>query len=162
MALWRTYYHVVWTTKERLPLISPDIETALYGYLIGKADALETIVHAIGGVQDHIHLVGSVPPKLSIAKWVQTLKGSSSHYINHELTHGLDAFRWQRGYGVFSLGRKQLDTAVAYVRNQKTHHADGTVLAALEQCSHEDIGPPAWRRGAVTGGVPGMPTDASE
>jgi putative transposase len=145
MALWRTYYHIVWTTKERLPLITPDIETALYGYLIGKADALESIVHAVGGVQDHIHVVSSIPPKLSVAKWVQTLKGSSSHYVNHELARGLDAFQWQRGYGVFSLGHKQLETAVVYVRNQKAHHADGTFVSALERCSHEDIGPETWQ-----------------
>ncbi len=154
MALWRTYYHIVWTTKERLPLITPDIETALYGYLIGKANALETITHAVGGVEDHVYLICSIPPKLAVAKLVQNLKGSSSHYVNHELIGGSDSFRWQRGYGVFSLGQKQLETAVAYVRNQKAHHADGSLHAALETCTHDDIGPKPWRHGEAIDGIP--------
>ncbi|RDH47132.1 IS200/IS605 family transposase, partial [Mastigocladus laminosus WC112] len=49
MALWRLYYHLVWTTKERQPLITTNLETQLYGYIIGKADQLGSIIHAIGG-----------------------------------------------------------------------------------------------------------------
>ena len=154
MALWRVYYHIVWTTKERLPLITPDIETTLYGYLIGKANALGTITHAIGGVQDHIHVVASIPPKLSVAELVKRLKGSSSHYVNHSLANYPDSFRWQRGYGVFSLGQKQLDIAVAYVRNQKKHHREGTVFSALEQCTHDEDGPQIWRSGVAVANIP--------
>ena len=62
MSLWRLYYHLVWATKERQPLINPETEAALYPYIISKADTLRCIVHAIGGVEDHIHLVVSIPP----------------------------------------------------------------------------------------------------
>ncbi|GAX43533.1 transposase IS200-like protein [Tolypothrix sp. NIES-4075] len=102
MALWRLYYHLIWATKERQPLITCDRETQLYSYIIGKADELGSIIHAIGGVENHIHLVASIPPKLSISDFVQNIKGSSAHYLNH-LSSEQDAFGWQRGYGVFSL-----------------------------------------------------------
>jgi putative transposase len=86
MAFWRLYYHLVWAMKERELLISPNLETKLYGYIIGKADALSCIVHAIGGMEDHIHLVVSIPPTLSIADFVKKIKGSSSYHWNHSLT----------------------------------------------------------------------------
>ena len=121
-------------------MITPDIEERLYGYLVGKADYLESIVHALGGIEDHIHLVVSIPPKLSIAEFVRKLKGSSSHHVNSELFDSSGSFRWQRGYGIFSLGGKRLDQAVSYVRKQKLHHAEGTTISVLEQSTHENDG----------------------
>ncbi|MEA5582114.1 IS200/IS605 family transposase [Nodularia harveyana UHCC-0300] len=132
MALWRLYYHVVWATKKRQPFINSNIEDKFYGYLIGKAHHLGCIIHAIGGIEDHIHLVVSIPPKLSIAEFVKTLKGSSSHYYNHNLGKTQE-FAWQEGYGVFSLGSKQLQKAVHYVNNQKIHHQNKTTISLLEQ-----------------------------
>ncbi|MBW4643574.1 MAG: transposase [Goleter apudmare HA4340-LM2] len=57
MAFWRTYYHLIWATESRQPLITTNRETELYRYIIGKADAIGGIIHAIDGVEDHIHLV---------------------------------------------------------------------------------------------------------
>ncbi|MFM8005102.1 MAG: IS200/IS605 family transposase, partial [Dolichospermum sp.] len=71
MALWRLYYHLVWATKERQPLITSEREGKLYGYIISKADELDTIIHAIDGIENHIHLVASIPPKISISDFVQ-------------------------------------------------------------------------------------------
>ena len=147
MALWRLYYHFVWATKERLPLITADIEPELYGYIIGKANALACITHAIGGIDNHIHLIASIPPKLAIADFVKGIKGSSAHHLNHNVPHYSAKFGWQRGYGVFSLGGKQLDEAIAYVVNQKQHHQQGTIVAALERDNHEDDGPAPWNYG---------------
>lgn len=95
-----TAYHLVWGTKKRQPLINPDREKVLYDYIIGKADALCCIVHAIGGVDDHIHLVVSIPPALSIADFVKTIKGSSAYHLNQDLSAANDKFAWQEGYGV--------------------------------------------------------------
>ena len=140
MALWRLYYHLVWATKERQPLITSEREEKLYSYIISKADELGTIIHAIDGIENHIHLVASIPPKISISDFVQKIKGSSTHYINH-LSSGEDMFGWQRGYGVFSLGRKQLEQAVIYVKNQKEHHLNGTTIASLEEHNQDDDSP---------------------
>jgi putative transposase len=133
MALWRLYYHLIWATKKRQPLINVDVESKLYSYLIGKADSLSSIVHAIGGIEDHIHLVVSIPPRLSIADFVKTLKGSSAHHLNYSVHDSNTKFSWQEGYGVFSLGSKQLQQAVDYALNQKIHHLNGTAIASLEQ-----------------------------
>ena len=144
MALWRLYYHLVWATKERQPLIVPDKEVKLYNYIIGKADHLSCIVHAVGGIEDHIHLLVSIPPTLSIANFVKNIKGSSSHYLNHYSSANINKFAWQNGYGVFSLGSKQLDKAIAYVNNQKQHHSQSTVISSLEQYDHQDNAPKRW------------------
>ena len=133
MSLWQLYYHIVWATKERQPLIMPQKEPDLYNYMIGKSDALRCIVHAIGGMEDHIHLVVSIPPTMAIAEFVKNIKGSSSYYFNHSLTSTLNKFAWQEGYGVFSLGSKQLEQAVNYVKNQKSHHLQGTTNSHLEK-----------------------------
>lgn len=146
MALWRLYYHLVWATKERQPLITLDKEPKLYSYIIGKADALGSIIHAIGGIENHIHLVVSIPPSLSIADFVKNIKGSSAHHLNYGLLDSSFTFNWQRGYGVFSLGGKQLNQAVDYVRNQKAHHSQGTTVASLEQDTYEDNPPVPWKQ----------------
>lgn len=153
MALWRLYYHLVWATKERHPLITVAIEPELYGYIIGKANALGCITHAIGGIEDHIHLVSSIPPKLSISDFVQQIKGSSAYHLNHSDFRTRSQFQWQRGYGVFSLGSKQLPEAVAYVVNQKEHHQQGTIVPALERYDQEDDGPASWNNGEAIAGI---------
>lgn len=144
MALWRLYYHLVWATKERQPLILPNKEVELYNYIIGKADALRCIVHAIGGIEAHIHLIVSIPPNLSIADFVKNIKGSSAHYMNQSSSASLNKFGWQEGYGVFSLGAKQLEQAIDYVSNQKAHHLNGTALVSLEQITNQDDAPIRW------------------
>ena len=147
MALWRTFYHFVWATKDRLPLITPEIEQNLYGYIIGKADYLGCITHAIGGIQDHIHTVVSIPPKLAIAIFVKNVKGSSAYHINHAELNYPGKFGWQKGYGVFSVGENQLQKAVNYVINQKKHHQEESVISTLEAITDEDDGPVAWNGG---------------
>lgn len=141
MALWRLYYHLVWATKERQPLIIPARESQLYSYIIGKADSLGCIIHSIGGIEDHLHLVTSVPPSLSIADFVKHIKGSSAHKFNQDSPPTSAKFSWQRGYGIFSLGGKQLDEAIAYVSNQKQHHSQGTAIPSLERDNYEDDSP---------------------
>ena len=135
MAFWRTYYHLVWATKERQPLITFEKEKKLYNYIIHKADSLNCIIHAVGGIEDHIHLVASIPPSLSIADFVKNIKGSSAHLLNKNsrLSTNSTSFSWQRGYGVLSLGGKQLEQAVSYVTNQKNHHSQKTVIDSLEK-----------------------------
>jgi putative transposase len=98
MPYWRLFYHVVWGTKNRLPLIESAWEADLHGYIWGKATALECIPHAINGIPDHLHVVISIPPKLSIATTIGQLKGASSHHVNERYLDS--AFAWQAEYGV--------------------------------------------------------------
>lgn len=130
MTLWRTYYHLVWATHQRAALITETLEPELYRYIQSKARSLNCPLHAIGGMPDHLHLVVSIPPSLAIADVVMRIKGSSSHHLNR--TYPNQTFAWQREYGVFSLGGKQLEGAIAYVNQQKYHHANQTVIVGLE------------------------------
>ena len=148
MALWRLYYHLVWSTHERLPLITANMEPILYGYMIGKAVHNGAIVHAIGGIETHVHVVASIPPKIAISKFVKDAKGASSHHINHGPRKFPGTFAWQRGYGVFSFGEKAMPDTVAYVRNQKEHHRRvSSLIALLERDEDEDDGPMLWQNG---------------
>jgi putative transposase len=140
MAFWRTYYHIIWATRERAPLIQPAIEERLYAYIAARALALECHIYAIGGWVDHMHLITAIPPKIAVAEVVRQLKGASAHYANHELQLSGN-FEWQRGYGVLSISERNLETALAYVRNQKQHHTHGSEIRVLETLSDESIGP---------------------
>jgi len=83
---------------------------------------------------------------LALSDFVKEIKGSSAHHINHGAIKYPLAFVWQGGYGVFSFGGKQLDDAIAYVLNQKEHHARGTLNPALEHEDRDDNQPQIWRR----------------
>ena len=135
MSFWQTFYHIVWSTKQRAELITPEVEDVLYPYIRAKADEFEVGIHAINGWYEHVHLVVSIPPKHAISYIVKNIKGSSTHYLNHvhrQLLNG--QFKWQRGYGVMSLGKSRLDFAIQYVNNQKKHHTESTTNSWLERC----------------------------
>ena len=133
MPHWQLFYHLVWATKNREPLITAVREEFLYQDIRNRASRLRCIPYAIGGTEDHLHIILSIPPTLSISDVVKHLKGGSSRTLNQQMPISSDKFKWQTEYGVFSLGRKQLDKAVQYVQNQKEHHAVGSVINVLEQ-----------------------------
>lgn len=141
MPFWRTYYHLVWGTKDRSELIGPEVEETLFRYLVKKAAELNVRVFAINGWYDHVHLVVSIPPKHSIATVAKHLKGSSSHYLNIKKL-STEPFAWQRGYGVFTLGESQRARVEAYVHNQKEHHRQQTTNYWLERMDETDEPPP--------------------
>ncbi len=141
MAFWRNYVHLVWATDERQPYLQPEIEQALYAYILKKAGELDTYIHAINGWVEHMHVVASIPPKHSISWVVKEFKGASAYYVNHTLRPAAYHFAWQRGYGCFSLGESQCPRAVEYVLKQKEHHQQGSTNSWLEKCTDEDDGP---------------------
>ena len=137
MPYWRLFYHIVWGTKNRLDLIDPAWEKDLYGYIWGKATALECIPHAIGGISNHIHVAISIPPKLAVATLIGQLKGASSHHVNKSYTRG--SFMWQTEYGVFSFSEKSLPAIIYYVNHQKKHHADNRLDTELENIAQDGL-----------------------
>ena len=144
MSFWRNYYHLIWATRDRQPLITPQVETRLFPYLVNKAMQMNVTVYAVNGWVDHVHMVVAIPPKWSVADVVKELKGASSHDINNqsELTGvNIPHFAWQGGYGVLTIGHGNYPTAVEYVQRQKEHHANGQTNAWLERCDDDDFGP---------------------
>lgn len=140
MPFYRLYYHLIWATKNREPLIQPDIETRLFPYLVNKAAELGVYVYALNGWTDHIHMVVAIPPKYAVAEVVKHFKGASAYDLNHanELN---GAFAWQRGYGALTIGERQRSIAETYVNQQKEHHRQQTINAWLERDSDFDEGP---------------------
>lgn len=134
MPYWRLFYHFVWSTRNREPLIVSSIRQPLYKAIAAKTTELGGIVHAIGGTEDHVHLVVSVPPRVPLSTFVGQVKGSSSHLINHELRPE-GRFAWQSEYGVLSFGERSLAQVVRYVLLQPQHHERGSLVARFERIS---------------------------
>ena len=80
---------------------------------------------AIGGVDDHVHILVSLPSTLAIAKAIQLLKANSSKWI-HETFPLHVGFAWQEGYGAFSIGKSQVPATVEYIKSQAEHHRTRT------------------------------------
>ena len=123
-------------------MITSDIEDRLYTYLERKAREIGVTVFALNGMPDHVHLIVSIPPKLSISQVVKRLKGASSHDLN-QVSIG---FAWQRGYSVLTLGERQRPIAEAYVRNQKKHHNEISTNGWLERMAEAEDGPEFQRQ----------------
>ena len=131
------HLHFVWHVKSSLPIISAEIEPRLCRFI--RNYALKTVglmFHEIGGTETHIHLAVTIPPTLPISEWIGQVKGASSHYVNHQLTNR-KVLDWQAGYGVVSFGTKDLEWVIRYIRNQKEHHQQGTIVERLEKITHD-------------------------
>jgi putative transposase len=133
MAYWRLHYHLVWATALRQPLIDADAACVIEQALYRKARELGVTIHQVGGVEDHLHVVASIPSRVAVAGCLQQFKGASSYAVNSSLHRG-PRFRWQDGYGALTVGHRSLALVVDYVRRQREHHAAGQLLPALEQC----------------------------
>src|SRR5436190_20952579 len=113
--------HCVFSTKERRRLITPEIQKRLYPYLGGIARENKMKALSIGGIEDHVHALLSIPSTLLIAKSVQLLKGNSSKRI-HETFPNQHLFEWQEGYGAFSIAVSGVEDTIRYIQSQKEHH----------------------------------------
>jgi putative transposase len=142
MPYWWLFYHLVWATKDRAPLINAEIESSLFGIIIDKSEQLRAYIFAVNGMPDHVHVVAAVPPGIALSEYVRQLKGVSSHFMRVECD---ERFTWQRGYGVISVSERNLSQAIAYVERQKVHHRDGTAHARLERIAGENLGPEITR-----------------
>src|SRR5688572_1250152 len=126
------YYHIVWATKHRQPLIIPDIEPLIISTIKRKSQSLECPVYAINGIEDHIHVAVTIVPKVSVAEWVRQVKGLSTRETNAHFPDAETSFQWQTGYSVHTVGKKALPFVVGYIRKQKEHHKKNTIEPYLE------------------------------
>jgi REP element-mobilizing transposase RayT len=114
-------FHCVFSTKERQPLIPPELQERLWPYLGGIARENQMTAIEIGGVADHVHILLSLPSTLSLAKALQLIKGGSSKWV-HDTFPEHRLFGWQVKYGAFSVSVSQLDKTIQYIKNQVEHH----------------------------------------
>lgn len=126
------YLHLVWSTWRRQPFITPNLKQRLYGSLAHHCAELGADVIAIGGMPDHVHVFVRMPATISISEFVRRLKGASSHLVTHVLKWP-EPFKWQGGYGAFSVSKRHLPAVRNYVLNQEQHHAEGTTHPGFER-----------------------------
>ncbi len=119
------YIHYIFSTKNRENIITPEIEERLWPYIGGIARENKMKALAIGGVEDHLHLLTSLPATITIAKAIQQLKGASSEWVNETFGKEKKFYR-QVGYGAFSVSSSQLNKVKMYINNQKKHHKKKT------------------------------------
>src|SRR5215211_5442682 len=128
MTYWRLHYHLIWTTHDRKPTITLDREKMFYGVLYKKGKELGLKIHAAGNIEDHVHIVLSIPPKLAVADCVRHIKGATAFAINH-MTGSDGQFKWQGGYGALTVDERSLETVMEYAARQKEHHRGNTLIS---------------------------------
>jgi putative transposase len=125
------YLHYVWATWDRLPLITPDIQKLAYAVIIKECENLKCTVIAVGGIEDHVHLLIGFPVTISVSELIKQIKGSSSHFITHEVKSG-DFFKWQGSYAAFTVSHDAIDNVANYIGNQATHHQQKSIISLWE------------------------------
>ena len=125
------YLHLNWHCKGDAPMIRPEIEAELHGFIQGYCRKQKGVhFEGVGGTEDHIHLAFQMEPFVSMSDFIGQVKGASSHRMNQ--VHGPGTLKWQRGYGIVSFSKKYLPGVLRYIENQKKHHAQGTTNATME------------------------------
>jgi putative transposase len=121
MAYISSYFHCVFSTKERRRFIGPELRERLWPFLGGIARQNKMKAIEIGGVDDHVHLLISLPATVPVSKAMQLIKGGSSKWV-HETFPDQRQFAWQDEYGAFSVSVSQLDKIIQYIKSQAEHH----------------------------------------
>ena len=125
------YVHFIWNTWDRLPLIRPEFERRLHRSIAAVASEMRCKVIAIGGIEDHVHVLLAIPSTVTIAELAKRMKGTSSYFINHEvLSQG--NFKWQGNYAVFSVSRWDVSKLARYIQQQREHHNVDDLWADFE------------------------------
>jgi len=120
-SLVKNYIHIVFSTKNRVPLIHQPYEDELYRYLGGICKNMECHPIKIGGYTDHIHILCMLSKKVALIKLVEEVKSHSSKWMKTK-DKSLENFYWQDGYGAFSVNPSEIDEVITYIANQQEHH----------------------------------------
>ena len=137
MPFWKCYYHIIWSTKYREPIIDASYEQVIFAAIEQKSAELGCVLLALNGVSDHIHAAVSVPPSMAVSTWVGSIKGVSSRAVNTTFERET-RFRWQEGYGVMSCGESALPKVKQYIASQKERHASDDLNTYLERIEDDD------------------------
>jgi putative transposase len=115
-------YHIVFSTKERRPVLLPrENREKLFGYVWGILKKKECHVYRLNGVEDHLHMLTSLPPRISLSELMHDLKLATSKWIREEKVFP-DFTKWQEGYGAFTLSWPERNDVIEYIKGQEKHH----------------------------------------
>ena len=115
------YSHCIFSTKERRRLITRALRERLWPFLGGIVRQNKMKAIEIGGAEDHVHILLSLPSTMAISKALQLIKDGSSKWV-HESFPEHRLFAWQEEYGAFSVSVSQLDKTIEYIKGQEKHH----------------------------------------
>jgi putative transposase len=119
-SLFKILAHIVFSTKNRVDLIAPEVEADLFGYMHGIVEHNAAKLIIGNGTANHVHLLVSMPKKIDVPELIGDIKRDSSKWMKTD--KGINDFYWQKGYGAFSIGQSQVETVVNYIKRQKEHH----------------------------------------
>lgn len=114
-------YHIIFSTKNRRPIITIDQQPRLYEYIGGVVRGIGGISLGINGMEDHVHLVAKLRPDRALSDVLRELKSNATGWM-HDVFPKLSDFSWQRGYAAFSVSQSNLKHVQRYLANQKEHH----------------------------------------
>ena len=118
-------YHIIFSTKDRAPILRPDRRPELFRYIWGIIRNRDGHLYRINGVEDHLHLLTSLHPSVCLADLVKDIKTGSARWIKQNAVFkGFS--HWQEGYGAFTCSRSDLDRIVDYIKQQEKHHRKTT------------------------------------
>lgn len=129
-SLSQVYIHLVFHSKT-MKIHRTDLGR-LWSYIAGIVQKQGSYVKIVGGEQDHVHLLCTLPRTVSMADFVEEIKRGSSHWIK-SLSPEYAKFMWQRGYGIFSVSQSKIESVTNYIANQETHHKKITFRNEYEQ-----------------------------
>jgi REP element-mobilizing transposase RayT len=132
MPSWHLFYHIVWSTKHRAPLLTPSAGPVIHGFLRSKAVGLGATALALNGAEDCVHMVVSIPLRIAVAKFVEQVKAIASARFNKPGLSDLP-FLWQAEYGLMSFDGKRRLNYLTYARHQKENHSGGTTIPSVER-----------------------------
>jgi REP element-mobilizing transposase RayT len=115
--------HIVFSTKNRVPLISAAFENELYAYICGICKFLKSPVYLINGMPDHVHILLEQHRTISLSDLIGKIKSNSSRWAKGQM-HGDSNFSWQKGFGYFAVSRQQFEIVRKYILGQKEHHKE--------------------------------------
>lgn len=122
---YKIWLHIIFTTKNREPYLTSNVEDVIFNYLRDQFIELGCNVKIINGMPDHVHCLIQQNPNKSIAEIIKQIKGASSHWVNQNNIYP-SKFAWQTGYGVFSVSESQIEKVFHYIVGQKQHHQKQT------------------------------------
>ena len=114
----QNHIHLVFSTKNREKVFARDFLPRLWSYTAAVCKNHDLLTFAVGGMEDHIHLLFRLPPTMTLANAVSLVKSNSSKWITEQ---GKD-FAWQEGYGAFSVSSSNISAVIKYIDNQEAHH----------------------------------------
>ena len=120
-SLARMIVHVVFSTKNRLPLIPKENLSDLHGYIAGICRKIGSEAYRVGGTENHVHIACRLPRTITLARLVEQVKSASSKWMKVEKLAS-SSFQWQDGYGAFSISPSHLIRLMDYIDNQEVHH----------------------------------------